>query len=106
MAVTICEFHGVQVSSFTSPNFAELIMKGREESAKDVFFIKLITFDEVGVYPICKDFVDENKIPQDLDLSQDEGLSDIVFDKLKPVCSRCLKVLLRAFGGIGGQPSG
>jgi hypothetical protein len=90
MGKIICDVHGLQLISFTSPKVRQNIRQF--ESKYPVIKYKTLALEVFGVqgsYFVDEEFFDENRIDDDLMLSEDDA--EEVFQKLVPVCGECLK---------------
>lgn len=88
MTMSICQFHGATLSSFTTPKIAEAI---KSNTKIEVQIISLNIFSIEGKYLIDKKFSLDNKIPFPSDKKfYEDNFSEEIFDKLVPVCSKCL----------------
>lgn len=87
--MSICQFHGATLSSFTTPSIAEAI---KTNSKIETQVISLTIFSIPGKYLIDKIFSLDHGIPFPSNENlYDEDFSEEIFDKLIPVCSKCLK---------------
>ena len=93
MGMMICDKHGQQSMAFTSPLIAELIKNENALSPiSAVYKVKIPYFDMIGSYLVDDIFVAENKLSLLGEIStQSEEHADAVFEKLLPVCSKCLQ---------------
>lgn len=103
MGMMICDKHGQQLVAFTSPLIADMI---KNESALSpisaVYEVKIPFFDMIGIYLVDNIFVAENNLSLLKEIStQSEEHADVVFEKLLPVCSKCLQeIKARKFGYV------
>lgn len=89
MTMSICQFHGATLSSFTTPNIAEAI---KANAKIETQAISLTIFSIPGKYLVDKIFSLDHGIPfPSSEKFYDDDFSEEIFDKLIPVCSKCLK---------------
>ena len=105
MAYALCEKHGGQIASFTSPLIIEAICNGNKCIEKELFRIQIIDhLDFNGKYWVDKKYIQSLGIEFD-QLSykkclqiREAKIAEEIFSKLQPVCSVCLKEFLSTCG--------
>jgi DUF438 domain-containing protein len=87
-----CSKHSLQAISFVSPKIRDAILAGvSKTNSLTVRRVPLNVFDVMGIYPMDIDFCDEHEIFGSQFL--DEDASERIFEKLHPVCRKCLEEL-------------
>lgn len=98
MGYIACKIHGENVARFISEYHAEKIFKMEESVNSEIIFIEVLDKNELfnGSYIVDPSLVRKIGIQESkIDLESEFYKYEIMFNKLSPVCSKCLNRYLK-----------
>jgi hypothetical protein len=98
MGVLICQKHGETVIEFVSKYHADKITNNEKCNIDEVFRVKIVDINGIfdGSFLVDKSLIEETQIDNfTVDVQTDLNKFEMLFDKLTPVCSECVKDYLK-----------